>query len=207
MRLFWFLFAAALGAGPPAAAAEWGALGASLGLSSDYRYRGISNNDRDPALQGELAWSAEEWHAGIWASMVDFDDGQNARLEVDVSAGRQVTLRGTIVDLSVTYYSYPWRNRPASAPRYSYVEANTSVSHSWGDLTLSSEAAWSPNYFGETGTGWYAGLGAAYRLTDWPSISANIGRQWVEDLDAIPGSGFPYTHWDAGLTASLEQFW
>lgn len=190
----------------PALAADWGDVEATLSVTSDYRYRGISGNDRNPALQGEVEWSLDGWHVGAWSSMVDFNDHQNTLIEVDVTAGKQVTLRGTIVDFAATYYSYPIRNRPAGAPRYSFAEASVKASHSWGDLTLSAEGAWSPNSFGETGTSWYLGVGIFYQLRDWLSASANIGRQWVQDIDAISGSGFPYTHWDAGLTATYDKF-
>jgi uncharacterized protein (TIGR02001 family) len=191
----------------PALGDDWGSLRGTLSVTSDYRYRGVSGNDRKPALQGEAAWSHPDgWHAGVWTSMIDFNDHQNTPIEVDLSAGKQVNLRGTIVDFTIAYYSYPIRSRPSGAPPYSFVEASAKVSHSWGDFTLNGEIAWSPNSFGETGQSWYVRAGAAYQVRDWLSASANIGRQWVKDLDAIAGSGFPYTHWDVGLTAAYDKF-
>jgi uncharacterized protein (TIGR02001 family) len=194
-----------VGAASAALAADWGSLSANMDVTSDYRFRGLSNNSRQPALQGGIDWNFDGWHAGLWSSMIDFKDRQNTRVELDVSAGKQVTLRGTIVDFAVTYYSYPLRNRPHAAPLYSYAEAIMKASHSWGDFTLNGETAWSPNSFGETGMSWDLRAGASYQLLDWLSASANIGRQWVKDTDAVPGSGYPYTHWDAGLTASYRK--
>lgn len=199
-------FGLAAGLIGPALAADWGDVEATLSATSDYRFHSISQNDRKPALQGEVEWSLDGWHIGAWSSMIDFNDHQNTLIEVDVTAGKQVTLRGAIIDFEVVYYSYPIRNRPAGAPRYSFLEGVVRASYSWGDLTLSAEGALSPNYFGETGTGWHVGAGVSYQLRDWLSASANIGRQWVEDIDAIAGSGLPYTHWDAGLTATYDRF-
>ena len=41
-------------------------------------------------------------------------------------------------------------------------------------------------------------------LNDWVSLSGNIGRQWVEDLNNA-GTGYPYTHWDLGATATWNN--
>gem|GEM_PF-2238371 len=191
----------------PAMGGDWGNVDATLSVTSDYRYRGVSGNDLKPAPQGEVAWSHPDgWHAGVWSSTVDFNDHQNTSVEVDLSAGKQINLRGTIVDFVVTYYSYPIRNRPSGAPRYSFVEASAKASRSWGDFTLDGEVAWSPNSFGETGTSWYVRTGATYQVLDWLSASGNVGRQWVHSIDTVPGSGFPYSHWDAGLTGTYEKF-
>lgn len=209
MRGFWILLGAGLlaGAGLPATAADWGALSANVDVTSDYRLRGLSGNDHQPALQGGVDWNNDDgWHAGLWSSMINFKDHQNTRIEVDVSAGKKVKLRGTIIDFTVTYFSYPIRNKPSNAAPYSFAEASAKASHSWGDLTLSGEIAWSPNSFAETGMSWYVRAGLAYKLLDWLTASANIGREWVKDTDAIAGSGFPYTNWNAGLTATYDKF-
>ena len=126
MRGFWILPGAGLLAciGLPASAADWGALSANVDITSDYRLRGLRGNDHRPALQGGVDWNNDNgWHASLWSSMIDFEDHQNTRVEVDVSAGKKVVLRGTIVDFTVTYYSYPVRNKPANAAPYSYAEA------------------------------------------------------------------------------------
>ena len=36
------------------------------------------------------------------------------------------------------------------------------------------------------------------------SLSGNIGRQWVQDLNNS-GTGYPYTHWDLGATATWNN--
>lgn len=187
--------------------AEWGDVGATVSVTSDYRLRGVSGSDREPVPQGEIDWTHPDgWHASVWSSMIDFNDHQNTPIEVDVSAGKKFDLRGTIVDFAVTYYSYPIRSRPADAPPYSFAEASAKVSHTWGDVTLNGQVAWSPNSFGESGQSWYVNAGATYQVADWLSASATVGRQWVHDIGAVSGSGFPYTHWDAGLTATYDKF-
>ena len=63
----------------------WGDLSANLGVYSDYRFRGISQTDEGPALQGSLDWSHDSGvYLGTWASNVDFAD---ADVEVDLYGG------------------------------------------------------------------------------------------------------------------------
>ena len=189
-----------------ARADDWGSLSASVDVTSDYRFRGLSGNQRDPALQGGVDWSDDGWRAGMWTSNVDFGDHEHTRAEVDVSAGKEVELRGSIIDFTVTYYTYPLRIRPKGEPVYSFAEAALKASHSFGKFGISGELAWSPDSFGESGMSWYVAAGATYQLEDWLSASANVGEQWVRDLDRLKPAGYPYTHWDAGLTASYGKF-
>ena len=48
----------------------------NLGVTSDYVFRGITQTDFDPALQGGLdyAFGDSGWYVGAWASNVDFAD-------------------------------------------------------------------------------------------------------------------------------------
>ena len=46
----------------------------NIGGTSDYVFRGVSQSDNEPALQGgaDIGWGI--LYAGVWASMVDFDE-------------------------------------------------------------------------------------------------------------------------------------
>ncbi len=55
-------------------------------LTSDYRYRGITQTFNDPAVQGGFLLSHETGvYAGVWGSNVDF--GGTAHLELDPYIG------------------------------------------------------------------------------------------------------------------------
>ena len=58
----------------------------------------------------------------------------------------------------------------------------------------------SPEWSLGGGTGWYAEGTATYVVTDWLSLSGNLGHQWV---DAAPSD---YTHWDIGATATYKAW-
>jgi len=45
----------------------------NIGLATDYRFRGISQTDRDPAVSGGFDFTAENGiYAGIWGSNISF---------------------------------------------------------------------------------------------------------------------------------------
>lgn len=59
-------------------------LTANLAVTSDYIFRGISNSNRQPALQGGVDFvHPDGWYVGGWASNVDFRDGGEAKVEID----------------------------------------------------------------------------------------------------------------------------
>ncbi|HRQ61874.1 MAG TPA: TorF family putative porin, partial [Alphaproteobacteria bacterium] len=81
-------------------AADWGIPGefsASAALVSEYAFRGISQSDEHPALQGSIDYEHESgFYAGVWGSSVDFNDGSEATVETDLYAG----LAGEIGNIS-----------------------------------------------------------------------------------------------------------
>ncbi len=191
----------ALGLSIPAMADEDSSNGLSGYITgvTDYRFRGISNSDRHPTIQASMNWEHEDgWYAGIWGSGVDFNDPGTTSIEIDLYGGKHFDLDGTDLNLEAYYYAYPDKNN--ALPTYSYFEGIVGVSHSWDAFTVGATAAWSPQYFGHTGTGWYVSGNASYAINDWLSISSNVGHQWVNDI------GTNYTHWDAGATFTYDQF-
>jgi uncharacterized protein (TIGR02001 family) len=186
-----------------------GTFSATVAATSDYRFHGISENDLKPALQGSLDWNGPVGlYAGSWASMVDFNDDAGTSVEWDLYAGKHFNL-GDGFDLNVEpfYYAYPNHNAKKAGVRDSYFELVNTLTKTMGRLTLDGVVAWSPDYFGETGTGWWVAGGASYALNDWLSLSGNAGHQWVHDLDPFHSTiGFPYTEWDLGATATWHHF-
>lgn len=191
-----------------------GQLSGYVTLTSDYRFRGISQNDTDPAPQGAIEWTGNYgFYAGSWASKVNFNDGpsgsgvarHNTGIEWDIYGGKHFDLGGTDLNVEAYYYAYPDYDRISpSLPRYSYFEAMVGLSHNFDELTLGASVAVSPDYFGDSGRGVWLSGNADYTVNDWISVSGNIGRQWVSDLDGS-GFGYPYTHWDLGVTASWNN--
>jgi uncharacterized protein (TIGR02001 family) len=213
--MFGAVCAALLATSAPAFAADdGGSLTGYVSVTSDYRFRGISQNDTDPAEQASLNFTGSNgWYLGSWASKINFNDGpsgartanHNSAAEWDIYGGKHFDIAGSDLNLEAYYYSYPDHDGLPGTANYSYVEGIAALSHTFDALTVTGTVAVSPAYFGETGTGVWIGGNATYALNDWISISGNVGHQWVNELDNV-GIGFPYTHWDLGATATWNGF-
>ena len=77
----------------------------SVGVSSDYFYRGISQNDGNPAVNLELEWSRDGFYAGTWTSNVDF--GSGAGSELDLYLGFAGSVSSIDYDIGYVMYTYP----------------------------------------------------------------------------------------------------
>lgn len=87
---------------------------------SDYRFRGISLSDKDPAFQPELSISHESGlYLTLWGSNIADNGGDD--IEVDVTAGWSGSAGAVDLDIGAVYYLYP------GASDFNYVEALASV--------------------------------------------------------------------------------
>ena len=135
--------------------------------SSDYVFRGISQNDNDPTLQGGVDLSYGILYAGVWASGINFDAIVNdADLEVDWYGGIKPTWGPATFDFGVIYYSYPGATYTTVPPfgfDLNYVELKAGVSGTiHKDLAVGGNIYWSPDYFAQTGSVWTFEGNAAY---------------------------------------------
>ena len=207
------LFAAALiavSAAPFAQAQETessfpGDFSANIAMTSDYTFRGISQSDEGPAIQGGFDYSYNDetdafpgFYAGIWGSNVDFNDGDEASMEIDGYAGFQGTIDQTGTDwkLGGIYYWYPGADDDLN---YDFWEVAGSLTHDFGPFALSGAVNYSPEYFGETGDAWYFSSAATVPLPYDLSLNAHLGYQDVEDAA-------DYLDWSAGLGYSWNGF-
>jgi len=86
----------------PSAQAE---ISANVAVTTDYVWRGISQNQEDPALQGGFDYAHESgFYAGIWGSNVSFG---GASTELDLYGGWGTELdNGVGLDFGVIRYVY-----------------------------------------------------------------------------------------------------
>ena len=166
----------------------------NIGVVSDYVFRGASQTDEEPALQGGVDVSfASGFYVGGWASMVDFGDDTDA--EVDLYGGYRTELGGYGLDLGVVSYLYV--NEPGSAD-YNYVELKAAASRAIGPVTLGAAVYYSPNFFGADEQTTYLEANAAYAVTDKWSVSGAIGHQSLDVND-------DYATWNLGVAYALTD--
>ena len=81
---------------------------ATLTGTSDYVFRGISQTNNDPTIQGSLGATYGLFYAGWWASGLDWNPiDPKAQVEMDWYAGFKPTWGKATFDFGVIYYSYP----------------------------------------------------------------------------------------------------
>jgi len=185
--------------------------------TSDYRFRGISQNDRNFTPQGSLNVNGPDgFYVGAWASQVDFDptSSNNPVLELDIYGGKHTDLWGIDWNFMPYYFAYPSANIPAGTPRPDYFELINQFTKTFGPISLQGSYAWSNSlqgsyawsnnlaFDGGEGNALYGN--ATYTILDWLSISGNLGHQWAENARLVGSRD--YTYGDIGATATYKGF-
>lgn len=138
-------------AAPAAAEPIGGGLDVTGGVTlvSDYRFRGISFSDEDPAIQGTITIAHDSgFYAGTWASSIE-DSPAFGHTEVDLYAGWAGEVApGTGLDVGVTYYVYPNGNDAFGAS--DFFEPYAKISHTIGpvEATVGAYYAWGQSAIG-----------------------------------------------------------
>ena len=176
-----------------------GDFSANVTLTTDYVFRGYTQTEQDPAIQGGFDWdSGSGFYLGTWASNVNFNDGDEAAIEIDVYGGYAGEIDNFSYDVGYIYYWYPGAN---SALNYDFWEVYGSVGYDFGAAAISVGIAYTPENFGDTDDGLYFQSGISVPVTDMFSIDANLNY-----YDVDPSFGDDYLDWNVGATLSLEWF-
>ena len=88
---------------PPLAAQEAPELSYGAAVTSNYIFRGQTQSNDNPAVQGYVEGAYGMFYGGVWSSTVDFEDNS---LEFDLYAGIRPTFGDLTVDLSYVRYLY-----------------------------------------------------------------------------------------------------
>ena len=189
-----------------------GTFSGNVALTSEYLYRGISQTDDQPAIQGGFNYELEiakpvSVYAGVWGSNVDFsafesDATHGASIEMDWVGGFRGTFgsSGVTWDVGFIYYSYPGAD---SSYNYNFWEAQTAIGYDFGVASVTGSVNYSPDFFGSSGTAWYPKLAVSVPIpsVDGLSLSAYVAKQYVQD-EATYGIDKDYVEWN--LTVSYN---
>jgi uncharacterized protein (TIGR02001 family) len=170
-------------------------------VTSDYRYRGISQTRLKPAVQGGIDYTnaPSGFYLGAWASTIKWIDdlGGDAKVELDIYGG----FRGEFADdftwdVGLLRYQYQgndmdkvsgWANTNTTEVygQLGYGPAYIKYSHSTTDLfgTVDSK-----------GSG-YLDVGANFSVYEGGTLNLHVGSQTVENFSAGD-----YEDWKVGLT-------
>lgn len=197
---------ATLPLGASIASAEDLPISANISIVSDYAFRGISQTDQRPALQGGFDYEHDSgFYAGLWASNVSWlsDAGASNSLEIDVYAGyaNEIGPFGYDVGLLQYYYpgSYGGDYKASGAKKPHTLEAYISLSWEFMYLSYSHSLT---NLFGfdkSKGSEYYV-LGASYEVMEGLTADAHYGYTYAR------GAIENYADWKLGLTKSYRGF-
>ncbi len=205
-------------AAPPSAITVSG----SVAIASDYRFRGVSQSDRQMAVQGGLTIAHESgFYVGTWASnLAGWGTFGGANMELDLIGGYKTKLGdGATLDAGLTWYMYP-----GGANKTDFAEPYVKLSGTTGPVTLTAAAAYAPKQQAigkwyatgaDAAAGVYTRPGAkddnlylsgdgAFAITGTPiTAKAHIGHSWGQNglgpnATAVSPTG---DYWDWSLGA------
>lgn len=178
----------------------------NVALTTDYRFRGISQSDEDPAIQGGFDAGLENGlYIGTWGSSIDFGDsndtGSFGTLELDYYAGWAGPIGDSNFGLDVGYIYYDYPGDTVN-PKGDFGEAYIGVS--WKDLSF--KTYYSDDFYAETDEAWYFTGDYSFTLLDALSIGLHAGYSSFDDDDGpFPaGGGLDGTdeYWDYSVSVS-----
>lgn len=192
MKLSQALAAVGLSFAAVAAQAE---ITGTVGVYSDYNWRGISQTSQDPALQGSVDYAHDSgFYAGVWASNVDFGDCCDENVETDLYLG----FRGgeTVTwDVGGIYYLYP------GADDLDFWEIYAGVGYEW----ISAKLSWSNDFGNYDESAIYLEANASYDLPANFGLNAHVGYSDGDGIQAAYGQD-NYFDWAVGVTYTLGHF-
>ena len=159
----------------------------NIGLYSQYIFRGMTQTDRKPALQGGVDLThSSGLYLGMWGSNISWlkdnyagnSDGPiyktGGNLEIDIYGGYRYSFgdTGFGIDVGALQYWYPGKRFPGSAatPEANTTEIYGAINYKWLQFKISdvvSDAAWG---FGVNG----ARVGDKADGTYYAEINANV---------------------------------
>ena len=186
----------------------------NVALTSDYRFRGISQSDTSGAIQGGFdAEFGPGFYVGTGGSSVDFDcndidipdghpevggacSGFDGSLELDYYGGWSSAIGDTDfgIDVGYIYYDYPGDNGDDG----DYGEVY--VSGSWKDLSAS--VNYSDDYYGGTGKFFYYAADYSLTLFDSLGVGFHVGYNDFDETGFFSSNTDSYTDWSVTLSYS-----
>ena len=186
-----------IAAAPAMAEGEWSG---NVTLTSDYVFRGFSQTDGAPTVQGGFDYEEDQFYAGVWASGVDFSDGTST--EIDLYGGVSPTVGAFDLDFGAIYYLYP--DAP-DEPNQNFFEFYAGAATTLGEtVEVGGSVAFSPDYYLETGQSLYTNITAAVPLGDIATLDAGVGYLYFTDDDDCMDCD--YTDFTVGVSTSQKGF-
>jgi uncharacterized protein (TIGR02001 family) len=162
--------------------------------TTDYDWRGVTQTAQNPALQGSLDFASDMgFHAGAWASNVDFGGG-DPNIEIDLYAGWG---GGETFpwDVGIVYYTYTGESS------FNFPEIYGSLGREW----ITGKISYSWDFAGTSETAFYYEGNVDYPLPANFSLLGHLGYSDGDGIEAAYGQD-NYMDWSAGIGYTWGHF-
>ena len=158
----------------------------NVALTSDYRYRGISQSRLKPAISGgaDYTHNPTGLYVGTWLSSIKWikDGGGDTNLEWDVYGGKRGEISKNVTyDVGGLYYFYPSNGLSTNANTFElYGQLG------YGPLYIKYSHS-TTNLFGvaDSKNSGYLDVGGNFDMIDGYIMNVHVGRQKVEHNDSL----------------------
>jgi uncharacterized protein (TIGR02001 family) len=202
----------------PAPAPATSPITANVTITNDYRYRGITQTNYQPAIQGGFDYAHESgFYIGNWNSTINWvanttSGAVTAPIEMDFYAGfkKELIAPGFASDFGILQYFYPSKGAYSAMLNPNTTEIYAAQNFTFGPVTGFAKINYAvTTIFGipnSTGS-FYPDLTVNYDTGFW-GLTANghIGYQYIAGQPATTGgiaqgqNNISYTDWKLGLT-------
>lgn len=196
-----------------------GTFTAGFAVLNEYSYRGISQTQRQVAVQAAFGYETPtvsekiplSAYVGAWGSNVDFPNTGTSP-EIDLLAGFRLKAFDDKFTADLGYIRYNYLGA-ASSLFYDFNEFGLVLGYDFGVAQLQGAVRYSPNFFANSGIAWYKWGQITVPLSfikvnENVSMKAfgNLGNQYVERFTnyGIPNDN--YWDWQAGIVLSVYGF-
>lgn len=180
---------------------------ANVGLTTDYVFRGVSQTQNGPAIQGGVDYShASGVYVGTWGSNVEWVSTgykDNNSMEIDLYGGYKGAVGDVGYDLGLVTYYYP--GDQIAAPATDPDTTELYVGLGWKTISLKYShtvsdrfVGWSTSTGGKTKGSYYLDLSGTYDLGGGWGLLGHVGYQ-----DVKGNSNASYTDWKVGVTKDI----
>lgn len=168
----------------------------NVAVSSDYRFRGVSQSRLQPALSGGADYvnNPTGFYLGTWASTIKWtkDAGGGGNLEIDIYGGKKGEIvKDVSYDVGVLSYLYPSNGLdPKAETTEIYGQIGYGPAYAKYSYGLT-------NIFGfvDSKRSGYLDLGANIDIATGTQLNLHLGHQTVRN-----NSDFNYTDYKVGVT-------
>jgi uncharacterized protein (TIGR02001 family) len=209
----------AFAADEPAAEVEVSPITANVTLTNNYIYRGLTQTNSKPAIQGGFDYAHESGlYIGNWNSSISWV-GDNAAIggyntsapiEMDFYGGfkKEFIGEGFASDIGVLQYYYPTSGLPNGVTNPNTTEAYVAQNFTFGPVTGFAKFSYAmTTIFGNANSrgSYYPDLTLNYDTGMWGiTANAHVGYQYIAGNTTTPNLSnstlYSYTDWKLGLT-------